>query len=144
MRQVTQRPRDGRVAVSEVPPPVLRPGWVLVANRCSLISAGTERSKIELGDKNLLQKARARPDLARKVVDRARVEGVGSAIQVTRRPPRRARATRLLVRRRRRAGRKGVTGVAPGDRVACAGAGWANHAELVAVPRNLSPGCPRA
>ena len=54
MRQVTQRPRDGRVAVSEVPPPVLRPGWVLVANRCSLISAGTERSKIQLGDKNLL------------------------------------------------------------------------------------------
>jgi hypothetical protein len=84
MRQVTQRPRDGQVAVNEVPPPALRPGWVLVANRCSLISAGTERSKIEMGEKNLFQKARSRPDLARKVVERARVEGVAQAILVAR------------------------------------------------------------
>jgi len=30
-----------------------------------------------------------------------------------------------------------VTDLRPGDRVACAGAGHANHAELVMVPRNL-------
>jgi predicted dehydrogenase len=142
MRQVTQRLRDGRVAVTEVPPPVLRPGWVLVANRCSLISTGTERSKIEIGDKNLLQKARARPDLARKVLDRARVEGIGSAIQVTR-----DRLDALAPLGYSSAGvvervGNGVAGLAPGDRVACAGAGWANHAELVAVPRNLTARIP--
>ena len=32
---------------------------------------------------------------------------------------------------------EGVGGFAPGDRVACAGAGYANHAELVVVPENL-------
>jgi predicted dehydrogenase len=30
-----------------------------------------------------------------------------------------------------------VEGLAPGDRVACAGAGWANHAGIVAVPKRL-------
>jgi predicted dehydrogenase len=137
MRQVTQRPRDGAIGVRDVPPPVLRPGWVLVANSYSLISAGTERSKVEMGDKNLLQKARARPDLARKVIERARVEGVGSAIRVTR-----DRLDTLGPLGYSSAGvveriGTGVVGVTPGQRVACAGAGWANHAELVAVPRNL-------
>jgi predicted dehydrogenase len=108
-----------------------------VANSYSLISAGTERSKVEMGDKNLLQKARARPDLARKVIERARVEGVGSAIRVAR-----DRLDTLGPLGYSSAGvveriGTGVVGVAPGQRVACAGAGWANHAELVAVPRNL-------
>src|SRR4051794_32928252 len=84
MKQVAQRPRDGAISVVEVPLPALRPGFVLVATRRSLISAGTERSKVELGSKNLVQKARARPDLVRKVVDRARVEGVGAALSAAR------------------------------------------------------------
>jgi predicted dehydrogenase len=108
-----------------------------VANRCSLISAGTERSKIEMGEKNLLQKARSRPDLAHKVVERARVEGVGQAIRVTR-----DRLDTLAPLGYSSAGvverlGSGVAGIVPGQRVACAGAGWANHAELVVVPRNL-------
>ena len=84
MKQVAQRPRDGAVSVVEVPAPELRPGWLLVANRASLISAGTERTKIVTGEKNLLQKARARPDLVKKVVDKARVEGVRSALDTAR------------------------------------------------------------
>src|SRR5207247_9106240 len=79
VKQVAQRPRDGRVRVVEAPEPALRPGWLLVHTHCSLISVGTERSKVELGAKNLLAKARARPDLAKKVLDRARVDGVRTA-----------------------------------------------------------------
>jgi predicted dehydrogenase len=142
MRQVTQRPRDGKVAVRDVPPPTLRPGWVLVASRCSLISAGTERRKIEMGDKNLLQKARARPDLARKVVERARVEGVATAVQVARdRLDALAPLGYSSVGVVERVG-PGVEGLAPGQRVACAGAGWANHAQLISVPRNLTARIP--
>ena len=35
-----------------------------------------------------------------------------------------------------------VTGFAVGDRVACAGAGIANHAEVIAVPVNLAARVP--
>ncbi len=137
MRQLAQTPRDGNIRVIDVPAPTIRPGWLLVANRVSLISAGTERTKVETGEKNLLQKARARPDLVKKVVDRARVEGVGAAISVAR-----DRLAALVPLGYSSAGvvlevGAGVEGLAPGDRVACGGGGWANHAEIVAVPQNL-------
>jgi len=137
VKHLTQRPRDGAIAVHETPEPHLRPGWVLVANRFSLISSGTERRKVELGEKSLIEKARARPDLVTKVVHRARVEGVRTAYAVARdrlqalAPLGYSSAGRVL-----RVG-SGVEGLAPGDYVACAGAGVANHAEIVSVPKNL-------
>ncbi len=137
MKQVAQRPSDGRVTVEHVPPPASRPGWVVVQNRYSLISAGTERSKIELGKKSVVAKARARPDLVRKAIDKARAEGFRSTLAVAR-----DRLAGLDAIGYSSAGTVqevgiGVEGIAPGDRVACAGAGWANHASIVAVPKNL-------
>jgi predicted dehydrogenase len=137
MKQVAQRARDGHTSVHEVPPPALRPGHLLVANRFSLISAGTERGKLEFAGKNALQKARARPDLVAKLVQRARTEGVRGAIGAAR-----ERLDALSPLGYSSAGvvvgvGAGVEGFAPGDLVACAGGGFANHAELVAVPRNL-------
>lgn len=137
MKQVTQRPRDGKIEVRDTPEPALRPGRVLVSNRFSLISAGTERGKVELGEKTLVQKARARPDLVKKVVHRARVEGVRSAYSVAR--DRLNSLSPLGYSCSGRVVRVGpdVEGLAPGDFVACAGAGVANHAEVVSVPKNL-------
>ncbi len=137
MKQVAQRARDGSLVVVDTPRPALRHGWVLVHNRASLISAGTERSKVELGGKNLLQKARARPDQVQKVVDRARTQGVRSTVAAVR-----DRLDSLTAIGYSSAGvvvevGPGVEGIAPGDRVACGGGGWANHAEIVAVPKNL-------
>jgi predicted dehydrogenase len=142
MKQVAQRPRDGRIELVEAPLPAARAGWLLVANRYSLISAGTERSKLELGSKSLLGKARARPDLVRKAADKARVEGVRSAVSTAR-----ERLDALAPLGYSCAGvvlsvGADVDGFAPGDRVACAGGGWANHAEVVAVPRNLAAHVP--
>lgn len=137
MKQVSYHPRSGAVHVEDVPEPETRAGWVLVRNRYSLISAGTERGKIELGSKSLLGKARARPDLVRKVVDRARVEGPRAALSVAR-----DRLDALAPLGYSSAGvviavGESVEGLAPGDRVACGGGGWANHAEVVAVPKHL-------
>jgi predicted dehydrogenase len=137
VKQVAQRARDGTLVVVDAPRPLLRPGWVLVQNRASLISAGTERSKVALGEKNLVQKARARPDLVKKVVDRARDQGLRSTVDAVRdrleslSPIGYSSAGVVLEVGER------VESLAVGDRVACGGGGWANHAEIVAVPRNL-------
>lgn len=75
MKQVTQTQRSGHVRVEEVPPPALRPGGVLVRRTYSLISAGTERAKVELAQKSLVGKARARPEQARQVLEALHQQG---------------------------------------------------------------------
>ncbi|HEY7605014.1 MAG TPA: hypothetical protein VH760_12195, partial [Gaiellaceae bacterium] len=137
MKQVVQTPKTGDIRVVEVPPPVLRPGGALVLTRASLISAGTERSKIELGKASLVGKARARPDLAREVIRRAREDGVRETYRTV--------TTRLATPEPLGYSSSGVVleaapdcaGIAPGDLVACAGGGYANHAEVNFVPQNL-------
>jgi predicted dehydrogenase/threonine dehydrogenase-like Zn-dependent dehydrogenase len=136
MKQVAQRPRDGSVCVRDVPAPAVRPGTVAVATRYSLLSAGTERTKIEVGSKNLIQKARVRPDLAKKVIDRARVEGLRSAVSAVQDRLEALAPIGYSSAGVVRAVGAGVSGIAPGDRVACGGR-WANHAEALVVPRNL-------
>ena len=137
MKQVTQNYKTGELMLEEVPPPQLRPNGVLVRNAYSLISAGTERGMIELARKNLLEKARTRPDLVRKVVDKARTEGILTAYQKamqrleTPMPLGYSSAGTVI------AVGEGVTDLEVGDPVACAGVGYACHAEVAFVPRNL-------
>ena len=137
MRQVARRLRDGRLEVVAVPDPAPAPGTVAVAVEASVISAGTERATLEVARKSLLGKARARPDQARQVIERARREGVGPTLQLVRQ-----RLDELGPLGYSAAGTvvevgPGARGVAPGDRVAIAGAGSANHAEVDIVPSLL-------
>lgn len=137
MKQVVQAVRGGRTRVADVPAPSLRAGGVLVRTRWSLISAGTEKLVIDLAGKSLLGKARARPDLVKKTIEKVKREGVVATYRaVSGRlagdvPLGYSASGEVL------AVGHGVTGLAPGDRVACAGAGWANHAEILSVPRHL-------
>src|SRR5215475_7711705 len=137
MKQLTYSPRGGELSIEEVPAPVSRPGWVLVRTAASVVSAGTERMAIEFAQESLLQKARSRPDIVDLVLGKARREGVLSAVQAVR-----SRLDRPVSPGYSSAGvvleaGAGVTDLSPGDRVACSGAGYAVHAELVCVPRNL-------
>ncbi len=75
MKQVVQSVRDGRLRVVDLPRPSIGPTEVLVAPTHSVVSAGTERAVRHLASSSLVAKARARPDLARKVIRRARAEG---------------------------------------------------------------------
>src|SRR5258707_578804 len=76
MKSVLQNYSTGELKVVETPPPQLRAGWVLVKTICSLISAGTEKTKVDAGSMSLLGKAKARPDLVRQVINKAKREGL--------------------------------------------------------------------
>jgi len=137
MKQVLQDARTGAIAVEEVPAPQLLPGCVLVRIASSLVSAGTERASSEFARKNLLQKAKSRPDLVREVISKVQRDGIFSAISAVRsrldqpqHPGYSSAGTVIAVG-------EGITDIQPGDRVACAGAGFAVHAEIACVPRLL-------
>lgn len=137
MKQVLQEMDTGALRLVDVPAPLVRPGGVLVRTRYSVISVGTERSKIELGRKSLLGKARERPDQVRKVLDAVKREGVASAYRKVRSrlsaPSPLGYSCAGVVE----AVGPGVDDIEVGQLVACAGAGYANHAERVWVPKNL-------
>ena len=140
MKQVLQQTGSGDIAVVEVPAPQVLPGCVLVRMAVSVVSAGTERASCEFASKNLLQKARARPDLVREVMSKVRRDGVFSAMATVRgrldQPsPLGYSSSGTVV-----AVGEGVAGLNVGDRVACAGAGYAVHAEFACVPRLLAAG----
>src|SRR2546422_6251186 len=79
MRAILEDPRSGQVSVYETPEPELRAGGILVRTHFSVISAGTERAKLEAGQKSLMGKALQRPDLVQQVIDYARANGVWAA-----------------------------------------------------------------
>jgi len=143
MKQLLQNIATGAAAVVDIPSPEPRRGEVLVRVGASLVSFGTERMVVQFAKKNLVQKALARPDLVRQVVDKARREGILSVLDAVR--------TRLdsdMALGYSNAGTvvavgAEITEFKVGDRVACAG-GSASHAELVRVPRNLVCAMPSA
>ncbi|WP_028931181.1 bi-domain-containing oxidoreductase [Pseudonocardia asaccharolytica] len=137
MRQVVQNYRTGELALLEVPAPRCKPGGVLVRTRYSLISTGTELMKVSEAGMGLLGKARARPDQVAKVVQSAATAGVVATY--------RKAMNRLdsytplgysLCGVVEQVG-EGVSDVAVGDLVACAGNEHALHGELNWVPANL-------
>ncbi|CAN5429246.1 bi-domain-containing oxidoreductase [soil metagenome] len=137
MKSVLQNIKSGEITVDEIPKPVLKSGNVLVRNVCSLVSAGTEKAVMEFSKGNYLQKARQRPDLVRKVLNRAKNEGLWQTYQVV----------SNLIEQPIQLGYSSagivvevgadVSDIQVGQKVACAGLFVATHSEMVSVPRNL-------
>jgi predicted dehydrogenase/threonine dehydrogenase-like Zn-dependent dehydrogenase len=144
MKAVTQNLKSGKMQVEDIPPPTLRPEGVLVRVRRSLISLGTERAVLELASMGMVGKARQRPDLVAKVLNKARQEGLWNTFKVIRNlmdspiPLGYSCAGEII------AVGEDATEFAPGDRIACAGLNFANHAEIDYVPRNLAVKLPAA
>src|SRR3954468_7128360 len=129
MRQLLQDVSSGEITVEEVPAPQRSPVSLLVATEYSLISAGTERAVLELGRSSLVGKARARPDLVSKVVESARDEGLSATYRKVRGQLGTPNALGYSLSGRVVEACEDAP-AAPGELVACAGAGLASHAEL--------------
>lgn len=138
MKQVIQHVRSGELQVSEVPAPYGKAGGVVVRNVASLISAGTERMTIDFAGKSMLGKAKERPELVRQVLDKVRKDGLMPTVQAVM-----SRLDQPIPLGYSCAGvveevGRGAGEFVVGDRVACAGMGYASHAHAVFVPKNLT------
>ena len=143
MKQLLQNVKNGNTTIEEVPMPTPREGMALVKIAASLVSAGTERMIVEFAEKNLVGKARSRPDLVKQVIDKARREGIVPTLQAAFN-----RLDQPMTLGYSSAGTivalgKNMQGFKVGQRVACAGAGYAVHAEYNIVPRNLITPLPK-
>src|SRR5512134_2987152 len=137
MKQLLQNIKTGKSTVEDVPVPTPRQGQALVKVEASLVSAGTERMVVEFAEKSLVGKARSRPDLVKQVIDKARREGLVNTAQAAFN-----RLDQPMALGYSSAGTivalgTEMQGFKMGQRVACAGGGYAVHAEYNVVPRNL-------
>jgi len=137
MKQLIQSFKTGELGLFNVPAPVCQENGVLVETKVSLVSAGTEKMLVDFAKKSMLAKAKDRPDLVKQVVDKMKKEGVKNTLEKvftkldTPIPLGYSLAGRVI-----EVG-SNMSGVNIGDRVACGGAGYANHSEINYVPKNL-------
>jgi len=130
----------GKIVVEEVPAPGCGDNEVLVQNVLSAISAGTEGQSLSQaggGITGIISRARNRPELIQKAIDMAKREGLGKTWNAIR-----GQGQGLVALGYSSSGMvlevgRNIGDIATKDRVSCAGTGYASHAEIVAVPRNL-------
>ena len=133
MRQVFLE--KGLVTIKEVCEPVLSDDTLLIAVYYSCISPGTEGSTIANAQKSLFSNIPLKLPKIFLSIAKNGIEGTKALI-------REKLAGNLQSLGYSCSGKviavgKNITRFRPGDFVACAGAGYANHADLVAVPENL-------
>lgn len=137
MKQLIQSFKTGELGLFDVPAPVCEKNGALVQTTVSLVSAGTEKMLVDFAKKSMLAKAKDRPDLVKQVIDKMKKEGVRNTLEKvftkldTPIPLGYSLAGRVI-----QVGDE-LSGINIGDRVACGGAGYANHAEINYVPKNL-------
>lgn len=137
MKQVIQNFKTGDLNVDDVPLPSLTSGMVLVDNKFSLISAGTERGTVKVGKANLLGKAKQRPDLVAQVLQNVKKEGLKATLNKVKTKLDSLKALGYSTAGIVKASMDTNGVFKPGDRVACAGQDFASHSELVSIPQNL-------
>lgn len=135
MKQVLVK--QGGVVVEDIPAPQVQKGSILVRVQYSCISVGTEMSGVKASSAPLWKRALQKPDDVKKVLDRVRSNGLRDTGKLVRRKLQAAHpigysASGVVI-----AVGEGVTDIAVGTRVGCAGSQAAHHAEIICVPRNL-------
>lgn len=133
MKQVIQSLTSGATEIWDVPSPSIKKGCLLIANRASIISIGTERQLIQFGKANLLKKAQSQPEKVKQVFEKAKVDGWATTWKAVQ-----SKLNQPIPLGYASAGvvvgvGAGVKDFELGDSVASNGP----HAEVVCVPENL-------
>jgi predicted dehydrogenase/threonine dehydrogenase-like Zn-dependent dehydrogenase len=133
MLQITQNLRTGATILEQVPVPKVKPGYVLVKTRKSLVSSGTERMLVGFGKANLLQKVFRQPERAKALLTKIKADGLVSAYRAVA-----GRLDQVVALGYCNVGEvievgDGITDIQVGNRVVSNGP----HAEIVCVARNL-------
>nr|WP_288931209.1 bi-domain-containing oxidoreductase [uncultured Allomuricauda sp.] len=137
MKQVIQNFKTGDLYIDDVPIPAISNKMVLVENKFSLISAGTERGTVKVAKANLIGKAKQRPDLVAQVLQNMKKEGIKATLDKVRTKLDSLKALGYSTSGIVKASLDSNGKFRPGDRVACAGQDYASHSEYVGVPQNL-------
>lgn len=143
MKQLVQNNQTGEIELAEIPRPIPKTNEILVRNLASAVSSGTERGNMDFAKASLLTKARRRPDLVKKVVNKARQEGAVQAYREAR-----ARLDLPFPLGYSSAGVVVDTGPGaslfpPGTLVACSGAHCATHGEWITLPESMAAEIPK-
>jgi len=140
MKQIIQYQKTGKISIEKLPSPTLKSKGIIVKNIYSVISSGTEKTSVETAQASIIGKARSRPDLVRQVLDNMKKEGLLPTYEKVK--------NRLDNYKEMGYSSAGIVinsnceEFSVGDRVACAGTGYASHAEEVFIPQNLAAKIP--
>lgn len=129
--------RSGKVFLQDVPAPVAGPKNVLVRVERSCVSVGTEMAGVKMSGLPLYRRALKQPHHVKRVLQLMRDQGVARVYKQVKGKLDAGLPTGYSAAGTVIAVGSEVDGIAVGDRVACAGAGVANHAEVIDVPVNL-------
>ena len=137
IKQVSQNYKTGTIRLENVNQPALKSGGVLVRSIYSVISAGTEGMKVKEGKMSYLEKAQARPDQVKKVMQSVQQQGLVATYEKVMNKLDSLTPLGYSLSGTVTAVGSGAEEFVIGQRVACAGAGYANHGEVNFVPKNL-------
>lgn len=137
MKQILQSFKTGEMWLADVPAPLCRNNGILMKNSVSFVSSGTERMLVDFAKRSLVGKAMKMPDQVKKVLRKIKTEGLFATLEKVQ-----SKLDQPIPLGYSCAGTVEEAGIytegfATGDRVACGGVGFANHAEFNYVPKNL-------
>jgi len=137
MKQIIQSYKTGELGLFEVPAPFCQSNGIIIKTNSSLLSAGTEKMIVDIAKKSILGKAQSRPDLVKQVIQKMKHEGIKNTLEkvfskLDTPIPLGYSCSGIVTEIG-----NSISGLSIGDRVACGGAGFANHSEFNYIPKNL-------